>query len=159
MAQASRTFILVHDQARAGAKRAIDDPACAGWRVRISPPAKSREQEERYHAMIGDISKQCTFLDRKWSLEDWKRLLVDAFVDEIRAVAKAAGSPDPFADQGHVTPSLDGRRIVQLGIQTRKFSKKIATEFIEFLFAYGAENSVQWSEASKAAYQEMRRAA
>lgn len=151
-------FRLVHDVARQRAIQAIKE-APAGWDVHISEPKKSRDQEEKYHAMIGDIAKQCEFLGRRWSAEDWKRLLVDDFVEEMRGFAKTNGEPDPFADQGHVSPSLDGKRIVQLGVQTRKFKKRTASDFIEFLYHFGCDRLVTWSDSSLAAYQDVRRAA
>ena len=113
-----------------------------GHVVRISEPAKKRIQEEKYHAMIGDIAKQCTFMGMRLDSEDWKRLLVDAFAKVMRD----AGTP--IHHDGRVVPSLDGKRVVQLGVQTRKFYVKEAAEFIEYLYAYGAENNVQWTEQS-----------
>lgn len=154
-----QTFFLVHDQARAGAKRAIDDPAYTGWKLKLTPPAKSRDQEERYHAMIGDIAKHCTFMNERLGAEDWKRLLVDAFVRVMREEAKATGKPDPFGAQGRVLPSLDGTGVVQLGVQTRKFTRRLASDFIEHLYSYGSENLVPWSEPAMQAYQDLRRAA
>ena len=111
-----------------------------GHVVRISEPVKKRIQEEKYHAMIGDIAKQCTFMGMRMDSEDWKRLLVDAFAKVMRD----AGTP--IHHDGRVVPSLDGKRVVQLGIQTRKFYVKEAAEFIEFLYAYGADNNIQWTE-------------
>ena len=111
-----------------------------GHVVRISEPVKKREQEEKYHAMIGDIAKQCTFMGQRWDSEDWKRFLVDAFAKVMRD----AGTP--LHHDGRVVPSLDGQRVVQLGIQTRNFYVKEAAEFIEYLYAYGADNNVQWTE-------------
>jgi hypothetical protein len=69
-----------------------------------------------------------------------KRLLIDEFADEMRA----AGTP--IHHDGRVIPSLDGRRIVQLGIQSRDFYVKEAAQFIEFLYAFGAARDVKWSE-------------
>lgn len=143
MTQASRTFILAHDQARTGAKRVIDDPAYAGWKVRITPPKKTRGQEEKYHAMVGDICKSglFCFLGRKdWSEEDIKRLLVDAFSAEMAAQGK------PLSQAGQIVPSLDMQRTVQLGIQTRRFTKKEASDFVEYLYAYGAALGVEFAE-------------
>lgn len=111
-----------------------------GHVVRISEPVKKREQEEKYHAMIGDIAKQCMFMGQRWDSEDWKRFLVDAFAKVMRD----AGTP--LHHDGRVVPSLDGQRVVQLGIQTRRFYVKEASEFIEYLYAYGADNNVQWTE-------------
>ncbi len=117
-----------------------------GWHVLFSEPPKTRIMEEKYHSMIGDIADQCKFIDRKWSREAWKRLLIDAFVKVMRAEAKANGGADPFHGDGEIVPSLDGSGIVQLGVQSRKFSKVVGSAFIEFLYAYGAENNVTWSE-------------
>jgi hypothetical protein len=111
-----------------------------GWRVQFTEPVKKREQEERYHAMIGEIAKQTEHIGRKWDLDDMKRLLVDEFAEEMRL----AGTP--LHHDGRVIPSLDGKRIVQLGIQTRDFYVKEAAQFIEFLFAWGAMRGVVFSQ-------------
>lgn len=69
-------YILVHDTARRLAAAACMSMP-KGWHARFSEPKKKREQEEKYHAMIGDIVNQCTFMGQKWHRDDWKRLLVD----------------------------------------------------------------------------------
>jgi hypothetical protein len=102
--------------------------------LEIKDAAKSREQEEKYHAMLGEIAKQASHLGAKWDAEDWKRLLVDQFIKDM----KLAGSK--------IIPSLDGTGIVQLGFQTRKFTKEQATEFVEFLHAWGAENGITYEQ-------------
>ena len=133
-----RIYRLVHDEAR---RRAANDCLHAehGFIVTIDEPSKTREQEARYHAMFLDISKQCEFMNAKWTAEDWKRLLVDAF----SRVMVSQGTP--LSQGGRIVPALDGNGFVQLGIQTRKFRKKEASEFIEYLFAFGAEQGVKWS--------------
>ena len=99
-------------------------------RMEIKPESKSRDQEEKYHAMIGEIAAQAQHLGAKWSAEDWKRLLVDLF-------AKETG-----LQGGKIIPSLDSTGIVQLGLQTRDFNKETAAEFITFLEAWGATNGI-----------------
>lgn len=123
-----------------------------GYVVTISEPPKTRPMEAAYHALIADIAKQCSFMGRRRDAESWKRLLVEAFVNVMREDARANGNPDPFAEQGEVIPSLDGRRVVQLGVQTRTFTKRIATSFIEYLNAFGAEQGVRFT-APKNSYQ------
>lgn len=137
---AKRTFVLAHEQARQRAANFAMTDAPDGWKVVFSEPDKSRAQEEKYHAMIADVSRQVEFIERKWDESDWKRLLIDEFADEMRA----AGTP--LHHDGRVVPSLDGRRIVQLGIQSRDFTAKEAAQFIEYLYAFGAARDVQWSE-------------
>lgn len=138
-------FILAHQAARDRAKAAID-AAPDGWHALIEEPKKRRIQEEKYHAMIADIAKQCTFMQRKWSREDWKRLLIDAYVRVARENAKAEGKPDPFAGQGEIVPALEGSGFVQLGVQSRGFRIKQAAEFIEYLLDYGEDQLVVWTE-------------
>ena len=98
--------------------------------LEIKDASKSREQEEKYHAIIGDIAKQAQHMGAKWDAEDWKRLLVDKFLRETGF----KNSP--------IIPNLDGTGIVQLGFQTRNFSKEHASEFVEFLQAWAADNGV-----------------
>jgi len=96
----------------------------------IQQAPKSREQEEKYHAMIGEIAKQAEHLGAKWDAESWKRLLVDQFMRDSKM------------DGNRILPNLDGTGIVQLGSQTRRFSKEQASEFVEWLLAWGAEHGI-----------------
>ena len=115
-----------------------------GFMVTISEPTKKRIQEEKYHAMIGDIAKQSLFMGQKCDVDDWKRLLVDAFAKVMRD----AGTP--LHHDGRVVPSLDFERVVQLGIQTKDFYVKEAADFIEYLYSYGADKGVVWTEPKEA---------
>ena len=98
--------------------------------MEIKLSSKTREQEEKYHAMINDIAKQAQHLGAKWSADDWKRLLVDQFMRDTRDSG------------GKVIPNLDGTGIVQLGFQTRNFTKEQASEFVEWLYAWSAEKEI-----------------
>jgi len=143
-----RIIKLTGPLAKQAACRYVNE-APDGFVVTISEPAKKREQEEKYHAMIGEIAKQCTFMGRKFDSESWKRLLVDAYVRVARENATAEGKPDPFKGQGGVIPNLDGTGFVQLGIQTRGFTIKQASEFIEYLLDYGQNNLVVFSDQER----------
>ena len=102
--------------------------------LEIKAVNKSREQEEKYHAMIGDIAKQASHLGSKWDSESWKRFLLWQF------------AKDTNTNQGQIVPSLDGTGIVQLGLQSRSFTKEQASEFVEWLHAWGAENGITYTE-------------
>lgn len=137
-----KTFILSHDTARKlAAEYCMSAPD--GWGVVFSEPKKKRIQEEKYHAMIGDIAKQCEFMGKRWKADDWKRLMVDAFAKVMRD----AGTP--LHHDGRIVPSLDGERVVQLGIQTSEFTVKEAAEFIEYLFSWGDDNNVAWKRGDE----------
>ena len=98
--------------------------------MEIKLVSKTREQEEKYHAMIGDIAKQAQHMGAKWSAEDWKRLLVDQYMRDIGMYS------------GKVIPNLDSSGIVQLGTQTRNFTKEQASEFVEWLYSWAANNGI-----------------
>jgi len=135
----SKVFYLRHDQARANcAEFAMAAPL--GWRVKFEEPKRRIEQNDKFHAMIDDIARQVEHIGRKWDADDMKRLLIDEFADEMRA----AGTP--LHHDGRVIPSLDGRRIVQLGVQSSEFYVKEAAEFITYLYAFGDTRGVVWSE-------------
>lgn len=110
---------------------------------------KSRDQEEKYHAMIGDIADQWAYHGRKWAKEDMKRLLVDAFRHETLA------NPDNYQDFGklwkdvgdvRLAPAIGRDGFVALGEQTRRFPTKLANAFISWLQAFGDEQGVVWSD-------------
>jgi len=102
--------------------------------LEIKPINKSREQEEKYHAMIGEIAKQAQHLGAKWDAEDWKRLLVDQYLRDVGMYSSK------------VLPNLDNTGIVQLGFQTRNFTKEQASEFVEWLHSWGANNGITFEE-------------
>jgi len=115
----------------------VDDPL----------PAKSRDQEMKYHAMIGDISRQFEHCGKRWSADDMNRLLVDQFK---RDTIKDPSISGLWASMGIVemAPALDGSGVVVLGVQTQKFPAKLAHVFIEWLHAFGAELNIKWSDKS-----------
>ena len=100
--------------------------------LEVKDAGKSREQEEKYHALIGEIAKQAQHLGANWDAESWKRLLVEQFCK------------DNGLKTGAVIPNLAGDGIVQLGTQTRNFTKEQASEFVEWLYAWGAERGVTY---------------
>lgn len=132
-------FRLVHDEARARAHAAIDS-APDGQIVTIDDPTKTREQEAMYHAIFGEAAKSCTHLNRRFDSEGWKRLLVDQFrTDVLKMPDFDKDVRNDLMNAVQMVPSLDGCSIVPLGLQTRKFKKKTASAFIEWLNAFMAE--------------------
>ena len=100
--------------------------------LEIKDASKSRDQEKLYHELIGQIAKQAQHMGAKWDAESWKRLLVDSYCRE------------KGLKTGAVIPNLAGDGIVQLGMQTRNFTKEQASEFVEWLHAWGATNGIHF---------------
>lgn len=127
------------------------DVEAAGKTVHIlvRPPVKSREQEQHYHAMIGDIAKQVPFYGKMRDADTfWKRLLIDAFKHDTKAIPELAEEWAKFGSVESV-PALNHDGFVIIGEQSRKFTKKLASAFIDWLGAYGGENGVIWTPPKK----------
>ena len=102
--------------------------------LEIKTANRSCQQNAKYHAMIDEIAQQAQHLGSTWDSDSWKRLLVDQFLK------------DNGQKTGVVIPNLAGDGIVQLGMQTRDFTKEQASEFVEWLFAWGAEHGITYTQ-------------
>lgn len=107
---------------------------------------KTREQEEKYHAMLHDIAVQSRHVNRLFDDESWKRLCIAQFANDC-----IANDIDRCADyfkkhKIELVPSLDGKSLVMLGVQSRKFPQYVASAFIEWLYQFGAENQIVWTD-------------
>lgn len=109
-------------------KDALDGGSALVVDVRLE--SRSIEQNSMFHSIISQIAAQAEHAGSKWDAESWKRLLVDAYFSEKGERV------------GRVVPNLTGDGIVQLGEQTRKFTKSQASEFTEFCMAWAAQNGV-----------------
>jgi hypothetical protein len=117
------------------------------WRIRIDEyDEQTRLQQEKYHAMIGDVAAQCMHLNRKFDAKAWKRLLVHQFRSDC--ISNHIPRLEDYWKRNdfELIPALDGRSIVNTGEQTRDWPKYVSSAFVEWLYHYGAENSVEWSE-------------
>lgn len=116
-------------------------------------------QNARYHAMIGDINKQAAIKAPgvvvkmvDYQPDACKALLVSWFAREKEIMGEPLRHPgrviiDPLSgEQIHVRPS------------TTQFSKSEAGQFIEWLYALGADAGVKWSESAFREYQNYREA-
>lgn len=99
-------------------------------RLEIKQSRRSTEQNDMFHSIIAQISKKMGEAGSKWTDDDWKRLLIDQWAHETgRKIGKVA-------------PSLDGERVVQLGLQSHKFTVEDSSEFIEFLIAWATNKGI-----------------
>jgi hypothetical protein len=89
---------------------------------------RTTEQNAKLHAMCRDLQRQCTWAGRKWSEEDWKRILLGAKFGQSFV-------PSPF---GHLVVMVNNRRSSHLDIE--KFS-----EFLMEIQAFGDSEGVKWT--------------
>lgn len=106
---------------------------------------KSREQERRYHAMIGDIARQYEHCGKRWHQDDMKRILIDQFKRDTHKDPDIAPLWHGMG-QVEIAPAFDGSGVVMLGVQSKKFPLRLAINFIEWLYALGAELNIKWTE-------------
>ena len=104
-----------------------------GWFVLDPlPPSRSLEQSSKLHAMLGDVSRQLLWpvngAMERLSVDDWKSVISASFMQEKRMAAGVRGG------------------FVILGKRTSSMSMREMSEMIEFLYSFGAEQGVRWSE-------------
>lgn len=108
-------------------------------------PKKSRDQEQKYHAMIGDIARQYEHCGKRWHQDDMKRILIDQFKRDTHKDPDIAPLWHGMG-QVEIAPAFDGSGVVMLGVQSKKFPLRLAIVFIEWLYALGAELDIKWTE-------------
>jgi hypothetical protein len=144
----SRLFILSHAEARRrAAQHCMEAPD--GHLAKFSEPRKSRDQEAKYHAMFGDIARQVQVGGIKLSEESMKRALVSAFKIDTKDDPELSRYWREMAEM-KMFVGFRGE-IVLDGDQTRKFPKPLASALIEWLYAFGTERDVVWSDERQAA--------
>ena len=97
------------------------------------------EQNAKMWPMLGDISKQVTWMGQKHDTKVWKVIITAAHNDQtfVHGI---------------------GGTLVVIPCSTRRLSKKAFSELIEQIYAFGAEQEVKWSEPALAAYEQYREA-
>jgi len=127
-----RVFVLAHETDRRRAMDAIwDSPD--GWRVTIQEPARTLDQNAKFHAMVSDIAKSgYQWLGKARTPAQWKVLLVSG-----HAIATKEGS--------EIVPGLEGE-FVNLRESTALMSKKRGASLIEYTLAFMAMNEIHIAE-------------
>lgn len=112
----------------------------AGHRLvlEVKPETRKMKQNAHYHAQIGDISKHVggVLADP----EDAKRILISAFKIETKDDPDLAGEWENWGDF-RLGRGLHNEAVL-LGTQSRDFSIKLGSAFIDWLYAFGAEHKV-----------------
>ena len=119
----------------------------------LSQVKKSRIQQSKYHAMIGDIAKTVVLGETRYSLKVWKAKLVVDFEAELEQLG------EPLTHKGQWTMSLRNQFPIYLRPSTKDFTVPEAAKFIEYLYATGIEYGATFTDQSMAIYAEYREAA
>jgi hypothetical protein len=117
-------YQLINSDVRARAIEAIK-AAPAGWIARITQPTRSLSQNALLHAEIGDIANVKIWCGMTLDVEQWKRLLVAAWM-------KVKGQ-EPLYVQ-----ALDGEGMEPLYRRTSTLTKEEMSDLIEYVKAWRA---------------------
>lgn len=129
-----QTFIMQNlpHPARLRAVQAVNQ-APVGYVVTIGEATRTLSENSFLHAQIAEIAEQLEWAGAKREPETWKRLLVAAW-------CRVNG------ESVEILPALDGHGVDIVPARTSKLSKKECADLIEYVYAWGAQNGIVWSE-------------
>lgn len=119
-------FRLVHAVARQRAIQAVQN-APEGFVVEVKEATRNLEQNALLWSLLNQISRTVVWHGQKLTSEEWK--------DVFSAALK----------KQKVVPGIDGGFVV-CGQSTSKMSKSTFSELIELIFAFGAQQGVEFDE-------------
>ena len=98
--------------------------------VEIKVKTRSMEQNDKFHAMLGDIARQATWQGDTYDIYGWKNLLVSAHT---------IATKQPYK----LVTGIEGE-LVNVRERTSKMGVKRMASLIEYTTAWGVENGVQF---------------
>ena len=130
-----QTFFLRNEQVRSNCQEFIQSLPTDDKKplvIKIQPMTRNLEQNNKLHAMLSDISKQCEFNGKKRDLDTWKLIMVSAH--QI-----ATG------DKAEMAIGLEGE-VINLRESTAQMSVKRMASLIEYVTAWGVQNGVKFND-------------
>lgn len=117
---------LSSENQKTHAKRLIDE-APAGYTVDIKEPSRTRDQENKFHAMVDDIARQVEWHGEWYNKDQWKIILTAGL------------------QRQQVVPGIGGG-FVAIGRSTSSMGVSEYADLIAFTDQFGTEAGVRWSE-------------
>ena len=136
----TRTFLVAHDNPNRAqvCERAIQHmrdcyAAREDFEVEVREPRRTSPENRLLHALLGELSRKVEWAGQMRDAETWKRLCVSAW-------CRANG------ESVEILPALDGHGIDIVPVRTSRLSKRACAELIEWIYAFGAENGVEFTD-------------
>ena len=120
------TVILSGPSQRDYAKKLISE-APTNYRVKLSEPKRTLLQNDKMWSMLTDLSVQKP-LGKHGTPDDWKHWVMHACGFECQFMEGLDGRPFP------------------IGFRSSKLTVKQMITLIDWMYAFGAENNIQWTE-------------
>jgi len=135
-----QTILLVGLRQKLFAHQCIEK-APADFVCTIKKATRREIQSEKFHAMCGDVARQCQYIGRQLTKDQWKVLFISG-----HAVATGIGAD--------MVPGLEGE-FTNIRESSAQMSIGRMASVIEYVSAYGAEHGVKWTEPKRAGDEEM----
>jgi hypothetical protein len=125
----SRALVTIHSPADRARVANWASKAPTGTRIEFKASKRTLPQNDRMWAMLTDVARQATHGGKRYTVEQWKVLFMHACGNEVQFL-----------------PALDGSTFIPWGGRSSDLSKNEMSDLIEFIFAWGAENGIEWSD-------------
>jgi NinB protein len=119
--------VIIRGQSQRDFAKTLIDRAPVDAIVRVSLPGRSLDQNAKFHAMLSDISRAKP-LGRVATPETWKALTMHVCGFAVQFELGLNGQPFPY------------------GFKSSKLDKSEMSLLIDWLYQFGAENGVKWSD-------------
>lgn len=130
----SQSYFLTGEAFRTNAIKAINALEIkekSPFVVTISEQKRSLAQNAKLWAMLGEVAHQVCWHGRYLHAEDWKHI----FTSSLKKM--------------DVVPNIENNGFVVIGLSSKNMTKKEFIDLIELINAFGADNNVKFSDASK----------
>ena len=125
----SRHLIIIQNQTDRDRAARWAQGVPVGSRIEFKETKRTLPQNDRFWAMLTDVAAHMKKLGRDHTPDQWKVIFMAAYGHEVQFL-----------------PSLDQRTFIPLGHSSSDLSVREMTDLIEFMFAWGAENGVEFKE-------------
>ena len=125
-----QSFRLVHSAARKMACEAVNN-APDGYECQVKERTRNSDQNAKFHAMLGDVSKQLQYMGKPRTPAQWKVLFISGY-----AIATGLGA--------EVVPGIEGE-FLNIRESSAQMGVKRMASLIEYVMAYGSSNGIRWS--------------
>lgn len=140
-----RTYVLHTDRIRENAIRAVRE-APEGYRVTVSAPNRTSDQNSKLHAILSDLAKSpLTWAGKRRTLDEWKMLMVSAH---------SVATKHP----GEVIPGVEGE-FVAIRESTASMGVARASSLIEYVLVFCVTKGVELHDTERGGWLAERTAA
>ena len=124
-----QVFLLASEKIRENAIRALSSLPL-GCSVVFQDTTRSLAQNAALWPALTDISRQIEWAEKVRTPEQWKDIFTGSFF------------------QCEYVPNVDGTGTIALGVRTRTLSKKVFSDLLDYIYAFGALRGVEFRRTS-----------